>query len=104
MESTGRQKNKTAWYTMKSVEKKLKRIMALDWETKDIELKKLAKELGCSLQSSHTSKGYLLEEEMIRRIREAARSIRESRLWWIAIISAVASVLSALAAWSAVFW
>lgn len=87
---------------MKCVEKRLKGIMALDKEEREIKLRELAQELGCSLQSSYTSNGKHLEEEMVRRIREAARSIRESRLWWIALISAVASVLSALAAWSAV--
>jgi len=88
---------------MMCVEKRLKRIMALEKEPREIELRKLAKELGCSLQSTYESSGKHIEEEVVRRIREAARSIRESRLWWIAIIATVASVFSALAAWFAVF-
>jgi hypothetical protein len=37
-----------------------------------------------------------------RRVTEAERGIRESRLWILAAISAVASVLSAIAAFLAV--
>jgi hypothetical protein len=40
--------------------------------------------------------------ELQRRVIEAERSIRESRLWILAVISAVASVLSAIAALVAV--
>jgi len=36
--------------------------------------------------------------ELQRRVQEAERSLRESRLWILAIISAIASVLSAVAA------
>ena len=66
-------------------------------------LREFAIELGCSLASTYTSNGIHLEEETVRRIQEASRSIRESRLWWIAFISALASVFSALAAWLAVW-
>ncbi|MGB4781933.1 hypothetical protein [Candidatus Methylomirabilis sp.] len=69
---------------------------------REVELRKLAAELGCSLSSTYGGSGdKQLEEEVIRRIQEAARSIRESRLWWIALIAAIASALSALAAWCA---
>jgi len=54
--------------------------------------------LGCSFSPTAS-----VEEELIRRIQEAARSIRESRLWLIALASAIASALSALAAWLAVW-
>jgi hypothetical protein len=73
-----------------------------DSEQRKIALRTLAMELGCSLSSTYTSNGKHLEEEIIRRIQEAARSIRESRLWVIAFISAIASFFSALAAWLAV--
>jgi len=40
--------------------------------------------------------------ELQRRLIEAERSNRENRLWVVALVSAVASVVSALAAWFAV--
>lgn len=86
------------------MQNKIKRILAIKDQTKrEVALRKFAQELGCSLISTYAAEGAKhLEDEIIRRIQEAARSIRESRLWWIAVIAAIASVLSALAAWSAV--
>jgi len=40
--------------------------------------------------------------ELQRRIWQAKREKRDARLWWIAFISALASLASALAAWHAV--
>lgn len=72
-------------------------------DEREVQLRELAKELGCSLSSTYGGDGSKhLEEELIRRIHDATRSIREARLWWIAVISAIASVVSALAAWTAV--
>ena len=68
----------------------------------DEQLRGLAKKLGCSLYSTYEPSGKHLEEEVVRRIREAARSQREARIYWIAIIAAIASIISALAAWCAV--
>ena len=86
-----------------NVQKKFKEIMSIsDKEKREVGLRTLANELGCSLSSTYTSDGKHLEDEVIRRIQEAARSIHESRLWLIALISAIASVFSALAAWFAV--
>lgn len=86
-----------------NVQRRIKVIMAKQPTERDVELRKLAVELGCSLSSTYGGSGDKhLEEEVIRRIQEAARSIRESRLWWIALIAAIASALSALAAWCAV--
>ena len=64
------------------------------------ELKKLAKEFGCTLQGVKYLQvsSLVREDEIIRRIREAARGDRESRLWIFAFVSAVASALSAVAA------
>ena len=76
--------------------------MKLEPREREIALREYAQEIGCSVSSSYTSEGKHLEEEMVRRIHESIRSIRESRLWWIAVLSAIASVLSALAAWMAV--
>jgi hypothetical protein len=41
--------------------------------------------------------------ELQKRVLEAERSIRESRLWLIALVSAIASVVSALTALLVVF-
>jgi hypothetical protein len=84
------------------MQKRLQRIMKLNSEKRDTALREYAQELGCSLSSSYTSDGKHLEEEIVKRIQESMRSIRESRMWWIAFISAIASVFSALAAWFAV--
>ena len=70
---------------------------------REVDLRLLANKIGCSLSSTYTSDGKHLEDEIIRRIQEAGRSIRESRLWWIALVSASASLFSALAAWFAVW-
>ena len=87
-----------------NAQRKIKKIMAMnDKEEREVALRLLANQFGCSLASTYTSDGKHLEDEIIRRIQEAARSIRESRLWWIALVSAIASALSALAAWFAVW-
>lgn len=44
------------------------------------------------------------EEEIRRRIFTAEQSLRESRLWMIALASAIASVISAVAAWTAILF
>jgi hypothetical protein len=66
------------------------------------EKKSYARQLGVSISELGSSSGIESEPELDRRILEKERSIREQRLWWIALISALASVLSALAAWYAV--
>jgi len=86
------------------VQRKIKKIMSIkDRDKREVALRELAMELGCSLSSTYTPNAKHIEEEVIRRIQEAARSIRESRLWLIALTSAIASAFSALAAWFAVF-
>jgi len=40
--------------------------------------------------------------ELQRRVQQAKREKRDAKLWWFALLSCVASVLSALAAWYAV--
>lgn len=68
------------------------------------ELEKRAKELGVDTEggpitqsvSGHHKRAD--DAELQRRVIEAERSIRESKLWIIAVISAVASVFSAIAA------
>jgi len=65
------------------------------------ELESRAKELGVSLDHLYSEAG-INEPELQRRVLEAERSLRENRLWIIAFISAIASVVSAIAAWIAV--
>lgn len=71
--------------------------------TDEIELRKLAQRLGVSTHGTvDQTKGETNIPELQSRIINAQRSIREGRLWLVAMISAVASVFSALAAWTAV--
>jgi len=58
--------------------------------------------LGGSLTNTYNANGKHLEDEVVARIRNAERSNRKEKLWIIALISAIASVISALAAWIAV--
>lgn len=72
-------------------------------------LEKRARKLGieCSgleirmRDSGEHAKVY--EFELQKKIMEAERSIREHRLWIIALFSAIASAISAGAAWFAIF-
>ncbi len=61
------------------------------------ELVKRATELGVSLGNLSNS-----EPELQRRVIEAERHRRDASLWTLALVSAVASMLSAAAAWLAV--
>ncbi|MBZ0150311.1 MAG: hypothetical protein IT456_19810 [Planctomycetes bacterium] len=67
-------------------------------------LEKRARALGVDVegdprtQSSSGRAPRASDYELQRRVQEAERSLRESRLWVLAIISAAASVLSAVAA------
>lgn len=86
-----------------NIQRKIQKIMAQGKAEREIALRQLTQELGCSLSSTYGGNGGKHhEDEIIRRIQETARSIREARLWWIAVISAAASVISAIAAWCAV--
>ena len=53
-------------------------------------------------QSSSGRTPRATDYELQRRVIEAKRSVRESWLWMLALVSAVASVLSALAAYIAI--
>jgi hypothetical protein len=73
------------------------------------ELEQRCTELGISIegpprtQSSPPNSPRASDFELQRRLLEAERSLRESRLWLVALISSVASVLSAAAALVALF-
>ena len=68
------------------------------------ELEQRARELGVDIQGdliTHSSLGRrnrASDYELQRRVIEVERSIRESRLWKVAFISAIASMLSAAVA------
>ena len=72
-------------------------------------LESRARELGVDIKGdprTHSSSGRAPRAsayELQRRVSEAERGIRESRLWILAVISAIASVLSAVAAMIAVW-
>lgn len=68
-------------------------------------LERLAEELGISMfkpAETKYDKTGTNTYEVQRRIRESIKDWRDGWLWLIALISASASVLSALAAWMAV--
>ena len=74
-------------------------------------LKRRAAELGVSMTGAGTYMtpsgpvSYGAEEhELQRRVLEAERHVRDGRLWIVALVSAVASVVSAAAAWVAIFF
>jgi hypothetical protein len=74
------------------------------------QLEQRARELGVDItgelrtQSSSGRAPCASDFELQQRVLEAERSIRESRLWTLAFISAIASVLSAIAAIITVAW
>jgi hypothetical protein len=73
--------------------------------TDDAELEKWAKVWGVSMfNTAETKFGKTGTNtyEVQRRILEARRDWRDSWLWAVALLSAFASVISALAAWAAV--
>jgi hypothetical protein len=44
------------------------------------------------------------EYELHRRITQEKRHRRENRLWLVALVSAIAAVVSAIGAWAPLFW
>jgi hypothetical protein len=65
------------------------------------ELEARADALGVSRNHCYSEAG-LNEPELQRRVLEAERANRESRLWLVAVIAGVTSFFSAVAAWLAV--
>jgi len=57
-----------------------------------------AQELGVDI-----NRNVPFEYEVQRRVMEAERHIRDGQLWWVALWSAIASVISAAGAWMAVY-
>ena len=73
-------------------------------------LEKRARELGVDIRGDYITQSVsgrhqrAFDSELQRRAIETERSIRENRLWWIALVSALASVISAATAITAVFY
>jgi len=66
-------------------------------------LRARAEELCVSHSQLYTDQGIMDEAELQRRVNDAERSIRDSQLWKLAVLSAVVSVFSAAAAWVAIW-
>ena len=72
------------------------------------ELERQCQQLGIDITGeprTHSASGSRVRAtdfELQRRLIEAERSSRDRKLWVIALVSAVASVISAFAAWFAV--
>ena len=82
---------------------KLKRIMNLRKEDRGVELKKYLISLGgTTTRTLNAETGRPVEDIIVSRIIDLERSYREEKLWIIALLAAIASILSALAAWFAV--
>ena len=70
--------------------------------TDETELRALAAKLGVSTHGIvDPQTGRTDTTELQSRVINAKRSIREGRLWWIALVSALASAMSAVASWIA---
>ena len=83
--------------------KKLKNIMKLPKEDRNTRLVEYLIELGGSPTGiSYSRTGRIAEQEVINKIINLERINREEKLWVIALLSAIASIISALAAWFAV--
>ena len=57
---------------------------------------------GTTTRSLNAETGRTVEDIIVSRIINLERANREEKLWIIALLSAIASILSALAAWFAV--
>ena len=70
--------------------------MKKDNKERILKLKEYAKKLGCSLVGVYDKRSDKFhEDEIVARIINAERSLREENLWAIAFMSAIASVVSA---------
>lgn len=66
-------------------------------------LERMAERLGVSREGTLFPSGAITNEpELQRRVQEALRSRRDSWMWLLAFVSALASAASAFAAWLAV--
>lgn len=68
----------------------------------EVEKLAYARKLGVSTRKVYDSDGHLLEEELNSRILEHEQARRGQWLWLFALLACIGSVLSALAAWTAI--
>ncbi len=66
------------------------------------DLKKEAKKLGVFIKNELYENGKFREGATQLRVRDAKRVRSANRMWIIALISTIASMISALAAWTAI--
>lgn len=67
------------------------------------ELEKYARKLGVSLHNQASPTTGNDDAEIQRRVLEFLRHRRDNQLWLVAVFSSIAAMLSAAAAWYAVF-
>ena len=67
------------------------------------QLIKQAKELGVSLDAVYSSNGVLNEPVLQQRVRDVLNLSIAHRNWILALVSSIASVISAAAAWWAIY-
>lgn len=83
--------------------KRLKKALAIKEQSKRYEaLTKLAGDIGVSiLRHKGGARGYAPADEarLVTRIREAIRTDAALRVAWVAVISTIIALLSAIAAW-----
>ena len=77
---------------------KLKNIMKMKKEDREIKLREYLIDLGGSLTNTYTAKGKHLEDEVVERIMNIERSNREKNVRIIVIIGVIVTAIGALAA------
>lgn len=87
-----------------NVQKQIQAIIKLPHKEQDAPLRELARKIGVTTQGILNQSDNTNKVELIRRIQEADRCLRESRTRWFAFVSAIASIVAALAAWWIIFW
>jgi hypothetical protein len=85
------------------MQKRLQKIMKLEADKREIALREYAQKLGCSLSSSYTSNDKHLDEITARRIQAKIRSVRDYRLWLIALISTLVFLSGLFVLWVAIW-
>ena len=77
---------------------KLKNIMKMKKEEREIKLREYLLDLGGSLTNTYTSRSKHLEDEVVKRIMNIERSNREKNVRIIVIIGVIVTAIGALAA------
>ena len=77
---------------------KLKNIMKMKKEEREIKLREYLLDLGGSLTNTYTSRSKHLEDEVVKRIMNIERSNREKNVRIIVIVGVIVTAIGALAA------